>query len=199
MPVLLSDMPESAVGEVLPHKTWTRAELEILESTGLFEGRHYELIEGELIDKMGKNKRHVIGVNRTKQILDALFGVEYVYTEAPIDIAPSDNPKNEPEPDVYVLRRKLEDLPGNPVFADLALVVEVADSSLRLDLNVKTRLYARAGIVEYWVLDVNNRKLHVLRQPENGQYNERIELGENESIAPLAKPGESIRIAQMLP
>lgn len=199
MPVLLSDMPESAVGEVLRHKTWTRAEVEILESTGLFEGRHYELIEGELIDKMGKNKRHVIGVNRTKQILDALFGVGYVYTEAPIDIAPGDNPRNEPEPDVYVLRRKLEDLPGNPVFADLALVVEVADSSLRLDLKVKTPLYARAGITEYWVLDLNNRKLHVFRQPENGQYNEQIELAETELIAPLAKPGADIRVSQLLP
>ncbi|MBM3764901.1 MAG: Uma2 family endonuclease [Acidobacteria bacterium] len=199
MPVLLSELPESTVGEVLRHKTWTRAEVEILESTGLFEGRHFELIEGELIDKMGKNRWHTLGLARTRRILDTLFGAEYVYTEAPIDIAPVDNPKNEPEPDVYVLRQKLEDLPGNPTFADLALVVEVADSSLRLDLKVKARLYARAGIVEYWVLDLNNRLLHVFRQPENDEYSGRIELAETESIAPLAKPGADIAVSQLLP
>lgn len=199
MPVLLSEMPESAVGEVLRHKTWTRAEVEVLESTGLFEGRHFELIEGDLIDKMGKNRWHTLGLARTRRILDALFGAEYVYTEAPIDIAPGDNAKNEPEPDVYVLRRKFEELPGNPAFADLALVVEIADSSLRLDLKVKAHLYARAGIDEYWVLDLNNRLLHVFRQPENGEYRERTELGETESIAPLAKRDASISVAQLLP
>lgn len=199
MPVLLSEAPEPMVGEVLPHKTWTRAEVEILESTGLFEGSHFELIEGELINKMGKKRKHVNGVNRTRRILEAIFGADQVNSEAPIDIAPGDNTSNEPEPDVFVLLRNSEELEFNPEPSDLALVVEVADSSLRLDLKVKTPLYARAGIVEYWVLDVNNRKLHVFRQPENGQYNERIELAETESIAPLAKPGADIRVDQLLP
>jgi Uma2 family endonuclease len=199
MPVLLSEMPESAVGEVLRHKTWTRAELEILESTGLFEGRHYELIEGELIDKMGKKRKHVIGTNETAAALRKLFGDAFVNVEAPIDIAPADNAKNEPEPDVLVLLRDSRTIRQNPSPADVALVVEVADTSLRLDLNVKAPMYARAAIAEYWVVDLNDRKLHVFRQPENGQYNERIELAETESIDPLAKPGANISVAQLLP
>lgn len=199
MPVLVSEMPESVAYEALPHKRWTRAELEILESTGLLEGRHYELIEGELIDKMGKKRKHVNGVNRSRRILEEVFGANQVNSEAPIDIAPNDNTTNEPEPDVLVLRRNAEELANNPEPSDVALVVEVADSTLRCDLKVKAPLYARAGIVEYWVLDLNNRLLHVHRQPENGQYAERIELSENDSVAPLAKPGATIRIAQLLP
>ncbi len=199
MAVLLSEIPESLAGETLPHKTWTRAELEVLESTALLEGRRFELIEGELIDKMRKKRKDVSSTAETARVLRGMFGEEYVNTEAPIDIAPEDNATNEPEPDVIVLRRTSRSLAGNPAPDDLALVVEIADSTLRQDLTAKARLYARARIEEYWVVDLNHRRLHILRDPAEGGYRVRIELGEGDSVSPKAKPGQTVAVAAMLP
>lgn len=204
MAVLLSELPESesfATLEVLPHKTWTRAELEVLESTGLVEGRHFELIEGELIDKMGKKRRHVSATNEVAAHLRAVFGDVFVNVEAPIDVAPGDNPRNEPEPDVIVLTRPSRDFENNPTPIDLALAVEVSDSTLRHDMSTKAALYARAGIAEYWVLDVNGRKLHVFRNPSaaDARYLAHKEVGESETVSPLAAPGSSLAITDLLP
>lgn len=98
MAVLLSSSPE------VPHETWTREELALVEETGVFEGMHFELIEGELIDKMGKKHRHVKSTRATVIALESAFGQDFVIQEAPIDVAAEDNPRNEPEPDVVAMR-----------------------------------------------------------------------------------------------
>jgi Uma2 family endonuclease len=183
----------------LPHKTWTRAEVAVLEGTGLFDGTHFELIEGELIDKMGKLRPHVIGVKHCLLALAAVFGEDFVDVGAPIDVSDADNPRNEPEPDVIALRSRSSDLSSNPAPADLALVIEVADSTLRLDRSTKARLYARAGIVEYWVLDIRDRRLFVYRDPAGDAYQTRLAFGESESVATLAHPDQSISVARLLP
>ena len=101
MAVLYSEPPPGALlAEPLPHKTWTREELALIESTGVLEGTHYELIEGELIDKTGKKFPHVFGTFAVARAVRAIFGEDFVLTEAPIDVAPTDNPRNEPEPDI---------------------------------------------------------------------------------------------------
>ncbi len=74
--------------------------------------------------------------------------------EAPIDVSPNDNPTNEPVPDLIVLNHDSATIvSGNPQPSDLNLIVEISDSTL-FDLTTKAWLYARAGILEYWVLDV---------------------------------------------
>jgi Uma2 family endonuclease len=73
---------------------------------------------------------------------------------------------------------------GHPVTA--ALVVEVADTSLRFDTNDKRLLYAGAGIPDYWVVDVNARRLLVYRNPQGGDYTTTLTLDANDAIAPLA-------------
>ena len=73
-------------------------------------------------------------------------------------------------------------------------MVEVADTSLTFDLTVKAALYARAGIVEYWVLDVSGRRLVVHRDPRDGRYRSIVAFSEQESAAPLASPGSAFRI-----
>jgi Uma2 family endonuclease len=99
---------------------------------------------------------------------------------------------------VIVLRRSGLSIDANPRPSEIVLVVEVSDASLRQDLTAKARLYARAGIPEYWVLDVNNRRLHVLRAPREGTYQERFELTENESVSPKERPGDKIAVAALL-
>jgi Uma2 family endonuclease len=76
--------------------------------------------------------------------------------------------------------------------------MEVSDSTLRKDRVSKARLYARAGIPEYWVIDVKNRRLLVFREPSGGAYQVSFELAETESVAPLEKPTYSIAAASLV-
>src|ERR1700678_623537 len=93
---------------------------------------------------------------------------DLVQQGAPIDVSPEDNPSNEPEPDIIVLNRDfLNFRSANPSPQDLHLVVEVADTTLNFDLTTKAALYARAGVADYWVLDVNGRRLIVHREPQS--------------------------------
>ena len=171
----------------------------MLEQLGLLEGRHYELIDGEFIDKMGKLRPHVGGVHLTAEALEAIFGKDRVNREAPIDVALSDNSTNEPEPDVIAFRCPWRGFTANPQPSDVALLVEVADSTIRHDTTTKAGLYARAGIVEYWVLDLNRRRLMVFRDSDGQAYQTRLEFDETQSICPLERPSNSVAVASLIP
>src|SRR5450631_2165920 len=88
-----------------PRKHWSRVECEALEAAGLLHGARVELVEGELIDKMGKKRPHVNTLFLVAEWLTKVFGQQFVNQESPIDVAPEDNPASEPEPDVILLRR----------------------------------------------------------------------------------------------
>jgi len=197
MPTAVTDLPVQ-LGP--PRKLWKRPEYDELYSSGLLNGQRLELIEGELIDKMGKKRPHVNSLSLLLGWLLEAFGRRRVNPEAPIDVAPEDNPSNEPQPDLIVLKRDLSYFTKeNPRPEDLHLVVEVADSSLGFDLTTKAALYARAGILEYWVLDVAGRRLIVHRDPQAGRYVSVAAYGEEESVAPLAAPESLLRIRDAFP
>ena len=183
-----------------PRKRWTRAECERLEATGIFDPQQVELIEGELIDKVGKNPPHVDAAALLLGWLIQVFGARFVNHEAPIDVAPEDNPTNEPQPDAIVLKRIYSGFrSATPQPQDLDLVIEIADTSLAFDLTVKAALYARAGIVEYWVLDVPGRRLIVHRDPQAGQYGSVTAYSEQEGVAPLAAPNATFQVRDVFP
>jgi Uma2 family endonuclease len=189
MPSALIEVPAAPSPSNPPRKRWTRQECASLDASGLLDQQHLELVEGELIDKMGKNRPHVNGLAVIHAWLLRVFGERFVNQEAPIDVSPEDNPSNEPEPDVIVLNRDFWNFrSANPGPQDLHLVVEVADTTLNFDLSTKAGLYARAGIVEYWVLDVPGRRVIVHRQPQAGRYTAILIYSEQESVAPLAAP-----------
>jgi Uma2 family endonuclease len=149
---------------------------------------------------MGKKRPHVISLTLMMAWLAEVFGTRFVNQGAPIDVSPEDNPTNEPEPDVIVLRREFSNfISANPGPEDLWLVVEVADTSLNFDLKKKAALYARAGIVEYWVLDVTGRRMLVHRVPQNGKYSSIVVFSEQESVAPLAAPHTEFRVRDAFP
>jgi Uma2 family endonuclease len=187
MPTVLTNAPETPRPLVPPRKRWTREQCAALEASGLFEKERLELVEGELISKMGKNRPHVNALALMYRRLMKIFGESFVISEAPIDVSPEDNPTNEPEPDLIVLNREFTSFrSGNPQPRDLSLVVEIADSTLTFDLTTKASLYARAGIIEYWVLDVDRRRLIAHRNPVAGKYAAVTVYCEHEPIAPLA-------------
>ena len=180
-----------------PHKLWTRAECELLERAGVLELERFELIAGELILKMGKNHPHMLSLLLLMSWLQGVFGNLFVVPEASIDLHPEDNPTSEPEPDVIVLNRSMRELSARPRPADLRLVAEVADTTLSFDLAVKARLYARAGIVEYWVLDLRGRRLISHRRPEGGRYLDVVAYSEEELVSTLGVPAVSIRVGEL--
>jgi len=198
MPIQIEEM-ERAAPRVPLRKRWTKSECAVLEASGLLNVEHLELVEGELISKMGKNRPHVLALALLVAWVEDTFGRRFVHQEAPIDVAPEDNPTNEPEPDIIVLKRDRTDFrSANPGPEDLWLVVEVADTTLAFDLTTKARLYARAGIVEYWVLDVTGRRLIVHRDPVSGRYASVTAYSETETAVPLAAPQAELRVAGVL-
>jgi Uma2 family endonuclease len=103
---------------------------------------------------------------------------------------------NEPEPDLVVLAKPSREFrDANPRPTDLRLVVEISDSTLGFDLTTKAELYARAGIVEYWVVDVAARRLIVHRGPREGLYGSVTAYSEEECVTPLASSGREFRVA----
>jgi len=197
MPRAVTETPVPAAAPQPPRKRWTRAECAVLDAAGLFDQERVELIDGELISQMGKKRPHVNAATLLLGWLIRVFGERFVNSHAPIDVAPEDNPMNEPVPDMIVLKRSYSGFhSATPQPADLQLVVEVADSTLTFDLTVKAALYARAGIVEYWLLDVSSRRLIVHRDRQDWRYRSIVAFGEDESAAPLAAPDSPFRVAE---
>ncbi len=201
MSTVRSAAPFQTAAQDPPRKRWTRSECEVLESAGLFDQERVELIGGELISKIGKKRPHSHTADLLHEWLLRVFGTGgYVSSESPIDVALEDNPTNEPVPDLIVLKRSYTGLRSAiPQPGVLELVVEVADTSLLFDLTVKTALYARAGIVEYWVFHVAGRRLIVHRDPRDGRYRSIVPYGEQDSAAPLAAPDSAFRVADAFP
>ena len=111
---------------------------------------------------------------------------------------------NNPMPDVAVVAGKPGYHGAHPTTA--ALVVEVADATLASDITDKAERYATAGIADYWVLDLNGRRLLVFRDPVPlpaglgaTAYKTHLTLGTTDSVSPLAAPASTIRVADLLP
>jgi Uma2 family endonuclease len=180
-----------------PRKRWTRLEYDALLSSNVLVCPKLELIDGDLIDKKGKKRPHVIALVLLGNWLRGVFGNRRVNTDAPIDVA--HNPTSEPEPDLTVLKRDVTEFKVNPGPEDLHLVAEISDSTLAFDRTTKAALYARAGIIEYWVLDIPNRRMIVHRDPEGGRYTSVQAYSEEESVSPLAAPTAALRVKDVIP
>ena len=182
----------------LPHKLWTREDCAVLEKAGLIEAERYELIEGELILKMGKKSPHMKAVMLLIEWLRSVYGGRLVAQEVSVDVRPDDNPTNEPEPDAIVLNRSFLEIPGLARPEDLHLIAEVSSSSLTFDLTTKAWLYARSGIAEYWVLDLAGRRLIIHREPVHGLYRSVVAFSEEERVATLGAPERDVRVGDFL-
>jgi len=192
MPTAVTELPARSEPR---RKVWTRAEVDALSTSGLFDQQRLELIEGELINKMGKNQPHVTSLVLLLEWLMGVFGGRFVFQEGPIDVAPEDNPTNEPQPDLAVLKRDISHFAKErPQPEDLRLVIAVADTTLGFDLRTKAALYARAGIIECWVLDIAGRRMIVHREPQGARYASVVSYSAEESVAPLSAPESSLRI-----
>jgi Uma2 family endonuclease len=193
-------MPIPEIAEAAPaRKRFTREEVDRLDATGVFDGERYELIDGDLIDKMGQNPPHAFVICLLLKCLAGLFEGDLIGVQHPMEAAPGDRERSLPEPDVAVLReRNIEHQSRHPRGDEMLLVIEVSDTTAAFDRSRKARLYARAGVPEYWVLDLNGRMLVVHREPDGTQYRQTF-LRAPEETVPVPGRSETIRVADILP
>ncbi len=165
---------------------------------GSLDYERFELIEGALIAKVPKNHPHSVVLVVLMEWLQGHFRGRRVAPETAIDVRPEDNPTSEPQPDLIVLTGPIDRLKRRPQPQDLLLVVEIADTTLTFDLGVKARLYARAGIPEYWVADINGARIFAHRNPSPGGYRSVATYSVHGRIAPLAAPHAEIQVGDLL-
>jgi Uma2 family endonuclease len=181
-------------------RRWTRREYGRMIETGiLHEDDPIELIEGRLVVAEPQNTPHASAIELAAEALRIAFGPGWrIRVQLPIAL----DPDSEPEPDVSVVagspRDDRDDHPSRP-----ALVVEVADSSVRFHRTVKARIYARGGIAEYWIVNLPARVLEIHREPRrrsgrHARYATVIIARLGESIQPLAAP-RAVAVDDLLP
>lgn len=187
----------------IPTRRWKRIEYERLVEKGVSPpGERLELIDGLLVLREPKTLPHATGIRPVAAALRRAFGPGSVI-EAQLPVALDDD--SEPEPDVSVVPGEPRDYvdrhPTRPV-----LVVEVALDRLAFDRRRKGSLYARAGVPEYWIVNLVNGVLEVRRRPEpwssapyGWRYADVQVLGPDGTTAPLAAPGSVVRVADLLP
>jgi Uma2 family endonuclease len=128
----------------------------------LTDGDPVELLEGWLVQKMSKNPPHRVVTLLLRRALEGLISAGwYVDSQEPITTADS-----EPEPDVVVVRGDtLDYLNRHPGPQDVGLVIEIAQATLKRDRGLKKRIYARAGISVYWLVDLVKKQIEVYTSP----------------------------------
>jgi Uma2 family endonuclease len=193
-------MPIPEMADAAPaRKRFTREEVDRLAETGVFAGQRYELIDGDLVDKMGQNPPHVSAIQLLLKWLASIFEVDLIRVQHPMEAAPGDRERSLPEPDLAVLReRKIEHRSRHPRGDEMLLAIEVSDTTVAFDRSRKAALYARAGVPEYWVLDLSRRMLVVHREPDGIQYRQTFLYAPEEAVS-FPGRSESIRVADILP
>jgi Uma2 family endonuclease len=169
-----------SVSAVVEHR-WTREEYERMAAAGCFGPvQRVELIEGIVYDMPPQSPYHASSVTGVQETLRPVFSSGYTLrVQMPLTL----DELSAPEPDVAVVAGSRHDyLTAHPRTA--VLVVEVADASLAHDRNRKALLYARAGIPEYWLVDLTRRALEVYREPSTEGYRSRAVLGVGATVSP---------------
>jgi Uma2 family endonuclease len=180
-------------------KRWTVEDYHRMGELGILQpDERTELIEGQVLFMAAKGTPHTVALRLLSRALDtALANLPFhVITQDPILL----NDFSEPEPDCLIASGTILDyISCHPNPSDIALIVEVADSTLKYDTQVKDKIYAQSGVTDYWVLDVKNRQLHVFRNPTAQGYSSHLILAEPNQISPLAFPGISVTLTGILP
>jgi Uma2 family endonuclease len=135
---------------------------QMAESGILAENNQVEFLEGILVRKMTKNRAHSVATHRLRALLERLApSGYYVDSQEPTTMTDS-----EPEPDAMVVRGRLEDYQDEqPPASQVPFIAEVADASMHYDRGWKKRVYARAGIPTYWIVNLVQRQIEVFTQP----------------------------------
>ena len=178
-------------------KLFTVDEYYRMADAGIFAPEdRVELIEGEIIKMSPIGLRHAAAVTRATDFFTFMFrGKAVVQIQSPVRL----DVHNEPVPDVALLKYRTDYYvsrhrsPG-----DVLLLVEVSDTTLRYDLNVKLPIYAKCGIPEVWIEDLQGDVILAFREPSGKRYRTQRTFQRGEEISPIAFPDISLKIAELL-
>ncbi len=184
-------------------RRWTRVEYDRLIEYGvLAEDEHLELLDGRLVVREPQGRRHSAAVVALQQALAQAFGAGF-HVRPQLPIALDD--ASEPEPDAVVVRGAPWDYASRHPVAPV-LLVEIAETSLAIDRQHKGSIYARAGIADYWIVNLPEAVLEIYRDPAPSAsarfgwaYRSTQHLMRDASIAPLAAPTALIAVTALLP
>jgi Uma2 family endonuclease len=182
-----------------PVKKWrfTADDYQRMGRAGVFRAEdRVELIDGEIIAKMTHGSRHNATVDRTARAFFAKAGESAIVR---VQGAVRVNLYSEPEPDIVLLRPRSDFYAsGHPGPAEIFLIIEVAESSIDYDRDVKAPLYARSNVHEYWLIDLNENVLHRYLAPERDRYRSVRQYVRGQSLAPELLPDCVIATSELL-
>jgi len=195
---MTTDVPQD---EISRPRRWTTAEYYALSDAGFFGDERIELLDGEIWKLPSQKTPHFYSVEATAEVLLAAFGPGFTARKhGPITLEDG----TEPEPDVVIAAGSYVNY-GNhhPTPSEVCLLVEVSDATLWKDRNKKAKIYVRAGIADYWIVNLVNRQLEVYRDPApiaNGHGYKTVQtLFDGDSIAPLSAPNSIVAVADLFP
>ncbi|MEA5624305.1 Uma2 family endonuclease [Nostoc sp. UHCC 0251] len=174
---------------------WSVDDYHRMVEAGILRGRHVELLTGEIVEMSPETPIHYTTAKRGAKYLEELLsGKADVRFNGPITLSDS-----EPEPDIAIVRLPESSYNDrHPAPQDIFWIVEVAQTSLKKDLEIKAVIYATAEIQEYWVLSLSAKQMIVFRNPQNGKYVEEYTI-EQGTVTPLAFADVSVSVQRLLP
>ncbi|MEE4377583.1 MAG: Uma2 family endonuclease [Candidatus Competibacteraceae bacterium] len=188
--------------DVAPHRArrrWSVDEYHRMGELGVLgDHERLELIEGDIIKMAPIGSRHASQVNRLNWVLNQNLnraGLAIVAPQNPVVL----DEYSEPEPDIAVLRWR-DDFyqSAHPGPNNVLLMIEVSDSTVKADRQVKAPLYARHGIPEYWIVDITAQRLEVYREPMEGHYQQTTEHQAG-TVSPVMLPEVVIDLVALFP
>ncbi|MFN8632348.1 MAG: Uma2 family endonuclease [Chloroflexota bacterium] len=177
-----------------PRRLFTVDEYYKMAEVGIIKpGERVELLDGEIVPMSPIGSPHAWCVKRLIEIFAPLIGMIRLSVQDPLRLGA----RAEPEPDVVIVRADApEDRHPGP--AEALLVIEVSDTSIQTDRGRKRLMYARAGIPDYWIVDLDSDRLEVYREPSPRGYRSAALLSRGNTVSPLFAPDIAIDVATIL-
>jgi Uma2 family endonuclease len=174
---------------------WTIDEYHRMIAAGILCDRKVEFLKGEIVEMSPEGESHAYSSDEAGEYLASLLADRAKIRHAKPITLPNDS---EPEPDIAIVQRLGRDYQQHhPYPENIFWLIEYSKSSLEKDLERKRKIYAEAGIVEYWVVNLNKLHLVVFREPLDGDYATKLTLTAG-AIQPLAFPDISVSVERII-
>ena len=183
------------MGEGVVRLRWTPEALDdVIRRGELDPDRHYEILNGELYEKVGQNWPHSFAITALLEVFGRLDSETfYVSSQLPLRVG-----QDLPEPDLKVVRGSFRRRRETPKAEEALLVVEVSDSTYATDSRIKLPIYANGGVPVYWIVDVNNRRIEMFSRPVAGNYTETSIFVEGSILPPAFEGCPSVAVSDIL-
>ena len=194
---MIMDLVEETTQVEMKRRRFTVADfLRLAEIGFLADDERVELIRGEIIEMSSISEGHASTVMRLVSLLSRMFGQRALLSvQNPVQL----DDATLPQPDVALLRPR-DDFYGqrHPGPEDTLLLIEVSDTTLTYDRRVKTALYSAAGVMEYWIINLQKRQIEVYREPQSEGYRTTTRYAPGEMLSPLAFPDINLKVDEII-